>query len=248
MKAVILSAGYATRMYPLTVEQPKPLLPVAGRPVISYIIEKIEKLRTVDTIYIITNARFYSVFKKWHKTSKGNKRIEIIEDGTYTEKDKLGAIGDLKFAIEKRSITDDLLVVGGDNLFDFDLGEFEKFFVEKGTSVGLYDVGVTDLVKDYNTVVLDEKKRIIEFTEKPRALKSKTTLAAICLYLFPSGDVPVIMRYLAEGNNPDEPGRLIEWLYRRVSVYGYVFSGRWFDIGDLAQYLKAEREYGTSRQ
>ncbi|MFH1612357.1 MAG: galactokinase [bacterium] len=242
MKALILCAGYATRLYPLTFNTPKHLLSIANKPMINYIIEKIQKIDEIDSIYLVTNEKFYHQFKDWAKTITSQKKIKILNDKTQYDSKKLGAIGDINFVIDKEKIKDDLLIIAGDNLFELDLKKFIDFFNQKGTSIGIYDVGEKniDLMKQYSEVELDAKNKVIFFTEKPK--KPKTTLASICIYLFPKEKLKLIKQYLKEGHNPDQPGQYIEWLYKKEAIFGFITSEKWYDIGNLEQYKKANIE------
>lgn len=246
MKALILAAGYGTRLYPLTKDKPKPLLPVAGRPMLEHVLKKIEEIEEIDTIYVVTNEKFAGHFCEWKDTYTSRKEIKIINDATTSDEDKRGAIGDMQLVLEEEGINDDFLVVAGDNLFQFDLRDFVNFFGEKGTSVGLYDFRDREAVKRYSTVEVDGDKKILCFREKPS--QPSTTLIAICLYLFPKEKLNLISEYLKEGNNPDAPGFYIAWLHRRDPVYGFVFEGEWFDIGDLKCYEEANREYNREQK
>ncbi len=246
MKALILAAGYATRLYPLTRDKPKGLLPIAGRPMIEHILEKIESVEEIDEIYVVTNERFTRHFQAWRDGYRGKNKVQILNDGTTADGSKLGAIGDMKFAVEEKGIDDDLFVVAGDNLFQFNLSQFFSFFKGKGTSVALRHIEDKESVKRYSMVKLDEKGRIIDFQEKPA--HPTTTLVAVCMYMFPRDKLGLFSTYLNEGNNPDAPGFYIAWLHKREPVYGFIFQGQWFDIGDLQCYQEADREYRKSAQ
>lgn len=239
MKALILAAGYGTRLYPLTEGQAKPLLPVAGKPMVEHIIRKIESVAEIDEIYLVINAKFSSDFEKWARNFKTDRKITLFDDGSTDDDNKLGAIGDMKFVIEKTGVSDDMLVVAGDNLFDFELGPFVEFFNEKGISIGLYRVEPVELVKKYSVVELDEEKKVLSFEEKPE--HPSTNLIAICLYLFPKNGLSLILKYLGEGNNPDAPGYYIKWLVQETKVYGFTLSGKWLDIGDFKSYEEANK-------
>ncbi|MCD5397481.1 nucleotidyltransferase family protein [candidate division NPL-UPA2 bacterium] len=241
MKALILAAGYGTRLYPLTKDKPKPLLPVASRPMIEHILEKIEEVEGVDKIYIVTNEKFAGHFRDWKDTYASRKEIKIINNATTSNDNKRGAIGDMQLVIEREKVDDDLLVIAGDNLFEFSLRDFTTFFREKGASIAVRSLPDLEAVKRYGIVKLDENKRIINFEEKPS--QPTTTLVAICLYLFPKEKLNLISEYLKAGNNPDAPGFYIAWLCRREAVYGFVFAGKWYDIGDFKCYEEANREY-----
>jgi glucose-1-phosphate thymidylyltransferase len=238
VKAIILAAGYATRLRPLTDTIAKPLLPVGGRPMLDWILDRIEQVDDVDEIHVVTNARYASSFEAWRTSD----RVTIHDDATTTNEDRLGAIGDIQFVIERAHIDDALLVIAGDNLFDFSLGDFVEDWRSKGeaSAVALYDVGELELVKRLGVVDLDEDGRVTRFVEKPEHPTS--TLAATASYIYHRAHLPLIERYLEEGNSPDQPGRLIAWLHTRAPVYGYRFEGEWFDIGDKEQLLVADNK------
>jgi glucose-1-phosphate thymidylyltransferase len=238
VKAIILAAGYATRLRPLTDSIAKPLLPVGGRPMLDWIVDRIDEVDDVDEIHVVTNARYAPSFEAWRTSD----RVTIHDDGTTTNENRLGAIGDIRFVLEQAGIDDHLLVIAGDNLFDFDLGDFVEFWRGKGeaSAVALYDVGDLELVKQFGVVDLDGDDRVTNFVEKPE--QPTSTLAATAAYLYHRAHLPLIERYLAEGNSPDQPGRLVAWLHERAPVYGYRFEGEWFDIGDREQLLVADNK------
>lgn len=238
MKAIILAAGYATRLYPLTRTVAKPLLPVAGRPMLDWVLDRIEEVGEVDAVHVVTNHKFADSFARW---AESHEAVEVHDDGTTSEDDRLGAIGDVRFVIEKAGLEgDDLLVIAGDNLFDFSLQDYVTWWRGRGeaSAVTLYDVGDLELVKKYSSVELDAEDRIVSFTEKPADPQS--TLTATASYLYHRAHVPLVERYLAEGNVPDQPGRFIAWLCTRTPVYGYRVEGDWRDIGDAEQLLEAD--------
>lgn len=228
-------------MYPLTKNIPKALLTVAGRPIVEFILEKLENVPEIDAIYVVTNAKFFLHFKNWQKTYCGKKKIIIISDGTTSDDNKLGAIGDMKFVIERARINDDVLIVAGDNLFTFNLNKFIQFFKEKGMSIAVHEIKNKSLIKKYNEVRLDNQHRVHSLVEKP--MQPTSMLAAICLYILPRDTLKLIHEYMKEGNNPDEPGRYIEWLYKRERIFGYAFTEPWYDIGDVKQYAQASKEF-----
>jgi len=246
MKILLLAAGYATRLYPLTLNQPKPLLPIAGRPVLEFILDIIEPLKDVDEIFIVTNQKFYKNFEEWKARYSSSKRIVVVNDGTKTNEDRLGATGDIEFVIREKKIKGDLLVLAGDNIFRTDLTEFINFSISKRPSItiGLYDVKDLELAKKYGIVSLDSNKRIIEFKEKPA--KPSSTLAAKCLYFFPKEKLGIMKEYSSTGVSKDAPGYFLEWLSKKDAIFGYVFKGeKWFDIGDKESYQEADREFRT---
>ncbi len=246
MKLLILAAGYATRLYPLTLNKAKPLLPVVGKPVIEHIIERAEEIDELDQILVVTNEKFFRQFRDWNKQDR-KIPVRIINDQSLTESDRLGAIGDMDFVIKKKKIDDDLLVIAGDNLFELGLREFVDFAKLKvpASSIGLYNLPDQAAVKRYSQVRLDAEQRVIEFEEKPQHPTS--TLVAKCIYFFPRRKLNLISEYIASGGSTDQPGYYISWLCRRDSVYGFVFSGRWFDIGNYKIYQNATR-YFTAKE
>jgi len=239
MKALILAAGYGTRLYPLTEKTAKPLLPLVGRPIINRLLDQLNTIAELDHIYVVTNEKFAADFERWAADLQNAKPITVVNDGTTSDDDKLGAIGDMHFVIEKYGINEPLLIVGGDNAFTFDLAEFVRFFHEHGSSVGLYKLDDLQAITRYNETVLDERGRITSFHEKPPDPKSN--LFAICLYLYTAEDVQRVAEYLDNGNNPDAPGHYVAWLYKRSELYGVALPGTWYDIGDLDAYKEAEQ-------
>lgn len=242
MRAIVLAAGYATRLYPLTQTVSKMLLPLAGRPMLDYLLDRIREVDEIDAIHLVTNHKFADSFLAWAEAHEAQGvPIEVHDDGTTSENDRLGAIGDVLFTVERAGLeSDDLLVVAGDNLFDFSLHDYVTWWRAKGeaSAVTLYDVGDLELAKQYSSVELDADNRIVGFTEKPQHPTS--TLVATASYVYHRAHVPLVKRYLGEGNVPDQPGRFIAWLCGRARVYGYVTRGEWRDIGDAAQLLEAD--------
>ena len=242
MKALVLAAGYAVRLRPLTLNRAKPLLTIRGRPMIDYVVEKIEDVEEVDRIYVVVNDRFFDDFRAWAERVPTSKQVVLVNDGSTGDENRLGAVADMHFAVEKERIDDDLLVVGGDNLFDFGLREFVSFFAEKATSVGLYFSKDPQLIKRCATVELDPTGRIVLFKEK--AEKASSNLLAICLYLLEKTSLHLLKQYLEGRGSRDAPGYYIQWLYQQIPVYGKVLKGSWYDIGDERTYREADRLYG----
>lgn len=246
MKALILAAGYATRLYPLTKKFPKPLLEVEGRPIIDYIVDKLRPIPAIDEIIVVTNSKFISYFRRWAKLIRIGKKITLVDDLTKTLEDRLGAIGDMNFAIKSKRIKDNLLVIGGDNLFDSDLRNFLAFASKKKMSpvIGAYDIKSLKQARNYGVIKLDRNKRIVNFEEKPD--KPKSTLAATCIYYFPKSKVGLIKEYLRRKDNKrDAAGFYINWLTKRLAVYGFVFTGEWYDIGDYKFYNRAKEKFNN---
>jgi glucose-1-phosphate thymidylyltransferase len=245
MNLLILGAGYATRLYPLTLNQPKPLLPIAGKPMIEHVLDKLTPIPGITRVLVVTNNKFAGHFQQWadqYRARQPDVRFTIVNDGTLDEHHKLGAIGDIHFVLEQEQLDDDLIVVAGDNLFSHSLEAFGTFCREKNAPVlGVYDVGDLELVKKYNEIRLDENRRITYFEEKPAHPTS--TLSGIALYYYPQACLADIRRYIAEGNNPDQPGRLIQWLYPRKPVYAWEVPGSWYDIGSKEELDRADRAF-----
>ena len=241
MYAIILAAGYATRLYPLTENTPKPLLNVAGKPIIEHIIKKLEVINEVDKIYIVTNNKFEQHFKNWLDDFDAQKPIEIINDGTKSNEDRLGALGDVHYVISQKNIDNDVIVVAGDNLFELSLSDvFNLFKKKKSNVIVLHDVKNFELAKHYGIVEI-ENNIIVNFEEKPSVPKS--TLVSTGIYLFPKKTLSLIKKYVAQGNNPDKTGSFIEWLYKREKVYSYATDKKWYDIGNTEQLEKANKYY-----
>jgi glucose-1-phosphate thymidylyltransferase len=233
MKVLILAAGYATRLYPLTLTTPKPLLPVAGKPMVEYVLDNLAPIAGIDRIYVVTNARFAGHFQEWADAYRANKAkldFTIVNDGSTDDSNKLGAIGDINYVLKTQIVDDDLIVVAGDNLFSQSLEEFGELCREKKAPVlALYDVGNLEEIKKYNSISTDAAGRITFFEEKPKTPTS--TLTGIALYYYPKSTLPLIRQYIADGNNPDQPGRLVQWLYPRIPFYTWTVPGLWYDIG-----------------
>lgn len=244
MKALILAAGYAVRLQPLTLENPKPLLEIGDRKIIDRILDKVGRVKGVGRIYIVVNNKFFEHFKRWAKGSPLKGKIALVNDGTDSNENRLGAIKDLELAIRGEGIDDDLLVIAGDNLFELDLAEFVKFAHghADGVSVALYDIGDLEAAKRFGVVKLGPDGRIAEFEEKP--LEPRSTLVSTGIYYFPRAKLPLVKEY-ATGKDKklDAPGYYISWMSKADKVYGFGFSEEWHDIGDLETYKRVDEEY-----
>ena len=233
MKQIILAAGYATRLYPLTENTPKPLLPVAGEPMIEHVLASSAAIGHIDRTLVVTNTKFAGHFQEWlagYQEAHPDFNGAIVNDGTTSNEDRLGAIGDLQLVLEQEAIDDDVLVIAGDNLFTGDLRGFGARCRETNAPVlGLYDVGTREEARKYGVVAVDDDDRLTSFEEKPE--EPKSTLIGIALYYYPRATLPEISRYIKEGNNPDQPGRLVQWLYPQQPVYTWTVPGDWLDIG-----------------
>ena len=233
MKLIILAAGYATRLYPLTLDQPKPLLTVAGKPMIEHVLDNLATIPEIDHAHVVTNEKFAGHFQAWadsYNASHLKFNITVVNDGSIDDASKLGAIGDLNLVLREFQIDDDIMVVGGDNLFSHDLGGFGEFCrIRNAPVLAVYDVGDLEEIKKYNAIEVDEDGRITFFEEKPA--QPKSTLTGIALYYYPRSTLPLIHQYIEEGNNPDQPGRLVQWMYKRTPFFTWKVPGLWYDVG-----------------
>ncbi len=237
MKCVVLAGGYATRLWPITRHRPKMLLPLGEGTVIDTILKSLEDESRIEEVYVSTNRRFKQSFESFLDDRHYEKAQLSIEE-TVAENEKIGVIGALAQLFEREGIRDDdLLVIGGDNLFSFNIGEFIDFFEHRGDPcLAAYDVGSRSDASAYGLVALDGD-RVVEFQEKPD--EPKSTLVSIACYAFPAETIQLFEDYLAGENNPDEPGWFIQWLQQRQDVFAFDFDGTWFDIGTPETYLDA---------
>jgi glucose-1-phosphate thymidylyltransferase len=241
VRAVILAAGYATRLYPLTLDRPKALLPVGGKPMLDHLLEQLERVEGLDEVYVVTNSKFAAAFREW-AAGRSGLPLRIVDDGTVDDDSRLGAIGDLDLTIREAELDDDLLVLAGDNLFSESIAPFPVFALEKaGPALGVYDVGDLDTIRRYSVIELDGDDRVTRLEEKPE--QPRSTLAGIALYFYPRSALRLVREYLEDGNNPDQPGRLVQWLYPRTPVYGWRVPGRWFDVGSKETLAEADQAF-----
>lgn len=242
MTLIILAAGYAVRLEPLTSNTSKSLLPIGGKKMIERILEKVLKVKEISSVYIITNSKFFKNFSDWLNTYKHAKKISLICDGTTSNENRLGAIKDLEFVIKEESITGDILVVAGDNLFEFDMNDFLKFAKKKGgIAIAVHDIDSLALAKNFGVVKIDADNRVVDFEEKPE--NPQSTLISTGIYYFPKDKVAFINEYVKMQNKLDAPGHYIGWLSKRDYVYGFAFPEDWYDIGTMESYRKADEEY-----
>ena len=202
---------------------------------IEYVLDNLSPIGGLERIYVVTNAKFDQHFEKWadeYRRTKAKLDFTIVNDGSTDDSNKLGAIGDLHLVLTRERINDDIIVVAGDNLFSEPLTEFGRFCRAKESPVlAVYDVKELEQIKKYNAITLSADGRITFFEEKPK--EPTSTVTGIALYFYPRSSLPMIHRYIAEGNNPDQPGRLIQWLYPKVPVFTWKVPGLWFDIGSI---------------
>ncbi|MBP1622379.1 MAG: transferase protein [Acidobacteria bacterium] len=238
MKCILLAAGYATRLYPLTQNLPKSLLPIGESTILDLIIRQIEQVESIDHIFIVTNDRFFHLFEDWRSRQQIRQKITVLNDGTTTNDNRIGAIADLRFAIETGSVAEDILVLAGDNLFDFSLTDFIRFFERVDRDcITAHTLSELAALQRTGVIEVDAHDRVTGFEEKPHCPRSN--LAVPPFYIFQQETLPLIRQYLAAGNNPDAPGNFIPWLIERREVYAFRFQGQRYDIGTMASYQQA---------
>ena len=244
MTILILAGGYGTRLYELGQDTPKALLKIQNRYLVDYILDEITPLKDVKSVILVTNNRFYEIFQQWAKGHAGYLYpVRIVNDGTNSPEDRLGSIGDIDFVIRQEKIDDDLLVVGGDNLFEEPLGAYVRSAQKKtpAVTIGLYDIGRLEDAKRFGVVEIDAHGRLKGLEEKPS--KPRSTLIAMCLYYLPKKSLGLIRDYLLESGKSDTAGDYISWLCQRSDVYGFEFQGKWYDIGSVVAYREAQRDF-----
>jgi glucose-1-phosphate thymidylyltransferase len=226
---------------PLTDETAKPLLELAGRPMIDYVCDRIDETDAVKELHVVSNARFAADFERWASARQGRLRPLVNNDGSRSNEERLGAIADMRFVIEKAGLVDDdLLVVAGDNLFDFSLAAMVEFWRSKAgaSCVAVQQCRDVARISSYGVVELSEQEQVVEFVEKPE--RPASDLIATAAYVYAREHAALIDRYLAEGNSPDQPGNFLAWLCSREPVFGFVFTEAWLDIGSSDQLREAD--------
>ena len=242
MKAYVLAAGYATRMYPLTRDVPKALLEVGGRPILSHLMGRLRSLEGLTDVVIVTNDRFYELFQVWISQQEPWVRFTLLHDGTFTNDDRLGALGDLRFALEQVPLEDDhAIVLASDHLFDIDLEEVHRDFLHRRRPTMLVrTVDLPDGPSPYSEITLDDEGRVVRMREKPA--DPQTDLSAIALYFLPAAELERLDEYL-ETCDRDAPGHFLAWLVQRVPCYATRLKSRWFDIGSIESFEEAKRSF-----
>ena len=250
MNVLILAAGYATRLYPLTKTKAKPLLEVAGKPMIEWVLDNLAPVPGIETIYVVTNAKFADDFQRWadqYKERNPKLNFKIINDGSSDDSNKLGAIGDINLVLTRESIaSSDLIIVAGDNLFSAPLTDFVDAARGSVATLATCDVGDREAMKKYASITTNADGVITNFEEKPQDPKS--TLAGIALYYYSREVLPLFTTYIAAGNNPDQPGRFVQWLYQRKPVKTFQIAGTWFDIGSKETLEEANTVFAKFRR
>ena len=234
MKCLILAAGYATRLYPLTENFPKPLLEVAGKPILDWLIDDMSETGLIDEYVVISNHKFAHIFEEWAAANKDVK-ITVIDDGTTSNETRLGAVRDIQFAIDQLKLDDDMLVMAGDNLLEFSLGDFARYAAEKGAScVMRYFEAAEAKLRKSGVLEIDDDCRILSMVEKPEQPKSNWCCPAF--YYYTKEDSHRIAEAIENGCGVDAPGSFIAWLCKQTTVYAWEMPGRRYDIGNLESY------------
>lgn len=244
MKCILLCAGYATRLYPLTRDVPKSLLPVGNVPILERILDKILPIIELDTVYVVTNHRFIKNFQFWLRNYKQKEKIKLLDDKTDSNDNRLGSIGDIDFTVTQMKIDDDVLVIAGDNLLMFDVNDFVKFAKKQGLAIAVKDLKNKKLASQYGVVKVGADKKVVEFEEKPP--EPRSSLISVGLYFFGKKHVPLVSKYIDEGHSKDAPGYYVSWLTQNYSLYAYTIKGQWYDIGDIDSYNKANALFGVT--
>ena len=239
MKCLILAAGYATRLYPLTENFPKPLLKVQDKPILDWLIDDIELCGAVDEYIVISNHKFAHHFDNW---AKGKKKVTVVDDGTESNETRLGAVKDIQYTIEKLGLNDDMLVIAGDNLLDFSLTRFVAYAQRKKASciMRYYEPNQQKLLK-CGVVTIDENDRILRMTEKSPT--PETHWCCPPFYYYTKTDARLVAKGIAAGCGTDAPGSYIAWLCTQTAVYAMEMPGSRYDIGNLESYEKVQTEY-----
>jgi glucose-1-phosphate thymidylyltransferase len=243
MKALILAAGYGTRLYPLTNNLPKALLKVGKVTIVDHLLARMINLTELNKVYIVTNNKYYKNFKNWADETNNlqiyeHLQVEVINDGTSNNETRLGAIADIQFVIEQKIIAEDLLITVGDNIFTFDFLDLCREFKARDRDlIVVHQVDEIEILRNAGVVQFDSEKRVIGFEEKPS--KPKSNYACPALYLLRGSTLPLIKRYLEQRQNPDAPGNFIAWLYKVIPLYVFVMTADYYDIGNVDSYQKA---------
>ena len=240
MKCLILAAGYATRLYPLTENFPKPLLEVKGKTILDWLIEDIEASGAVDEYVVISNHKFAHHFENW--AANKAEKITVVDDGTTSNETRLGAVKDIQFAIDALNIRDDVLVMAGDNLLDFSMTRFIDYALEQKTSciMRYFEPSHQKLLKS-GVVTLDENQKVLEMTEKSQTPATNWCVPAF--YYYTAADAARIPEGIAAGCGVDAPGSYVAWLCRRSPIHAMEMPGSRSDIGNLESYTKIKEEY-----
>lgn len=244
MQILILAGGYGTRLAKIVKDTPKALIDINGTPLLNYLLDLLKNINGLTEILVVTNDKFYNNFLEWKKTlQRFACPIQIINDGTKTNEERLGSIGDIDFVVNKGFVKEDLLVIGGDNLFDFDIHKFIDFARKQQNeiTIGLYDIGKIEEATKYGVVAIDQAGKLTSFEEKPE--KPKSSFVSMCFYYLPKSTVGLVGQYLKESQKADRAGDYIRWLGEKSKVFGFKFTGKWYDIGSVESYQEAQEAF-----
>ena len=243
MKAIVLVAGYASRLYPLTLNKPKALLTLNKTTLLDFLVKKISFIDEIDDVILVSNHKFYEHFENWKASYKGRLNITVLDDGTSTNETRLGAIGDLQFALDTLNIDDDIMLLVSDNYFTFSLKDFYDYYLEKDSDcilVTKFD-DLEYLGRHFACVNVDNNDKVIKMVEKPGGIPD-TNIGAYASYIYKKDTVRMVKQYLSEGNNKDAPGHFPAWLCSRKPVHAYSFKGKCYDIGTIDVYNSLNAE------
>lgn len=244
MIAILLAAGYATRLYPLTKDKPKSLLPLGSRLIIDYIMDSVDVIPGLTKVALVTNSKFYPAFSEWadEQDRNGKAPIVVLDDGTTDDSNKRGAIGDIIYTIDTLGIDEDICILAGDNIFTYSIEHMYDFFKEKNAPT-LIAITVPEIEqrRKLAVAVLDEDGRVTDMAEKPQEPKSDCCIYAT--YFYGKEIIPMFKEYIAEGGSPDAPGNFPSWLYKKIPVYAFKGDGSCIDIGTVENYEKTCKEY-----
>ncbi len=240
MKCLILAAGYATRLYPLTENFPKPLLEVQGKTILDWLVDDIDTIGEVDEYVVISNHKFAYHFDKW--AAKKKQKVTVVDDGTDSNETRLGAVCDIQFAIDKLNLDSDMLVIAGDNLLDFSLTEFIKYAkIKQSSCIMRYYEGNAEKLKKCGVVSIDSNDKITDMAEKPEVPKSNWCCPPF--YYYTKFDARLVKKGIEVGCGTDAPGSYIAWLCTQTPVHAMEMPGKRYDIGNLESYEKVQEEY-----
>ena len=238
MTSIILAAGYATRMYPLTLNYPKPLLEVGGKKIIDWLIEDLEKAGVERTV-VVSNHKFISQFQAW---AEGRENIIVLDDGSEDNDNRLGAVKDIEFAIEKANIDDDIVVLAGDNVLNFSLSSFIDYGRKKKTScIMRHEEKDKNKLRKTGVIEINEDELVLNMEEKPKEPKSNWAVPPF--YYYTKEDKDLIKEGIASGCGTDAPGSFVSWLVKKRPVHAYKMIGDRFDVGSIEGYERIKKEY-----
>lgn len=242
MTCIVLAAGYATRLYPLTKDFPKPLLPIKGKTVLDWLVDDVVETCGLSRLVVVSNHAYASHFEAWSASKGLSIPVDVLDDGTTSNETRLGAVKDIHFAIESLGLDDDLLVIAGDNVLEFSLGLFADYFKACGTScIMRYRFERKEGRCSFGVCLCDEDGLVLDMEEKPLAPKSDWAVPPF--YIYRKADIGLVSAAIDSGCNVDAPGSFVQWVCSRTRVHAFEMPGRRFDIGTIESYEKVNRDY-----